>query len=45
MIGKSPWLQSVHVAADIAIGEMVPVEIMAAGPHSVEGRIALKDAA
>jgi tRNA-2-methylthio-N6-dimethylallyladenosine synthase len=34
-IGKSPWLQSVHVETDAAIGELIDVEIVAAGPNSV----------
>jgi tRNA-2-methylthio-N6-dimethylallyladenosine synthase len=34
-IGKSPWLQSVHVETDAAIGELVDVKIVAAGPNSV----------
>jgi len=34
-IGKSPWLQSVVVEGDDAIGDMVRVEITAAGANSV----------
>jgi tRNA-2-methylthio-N6-dimethylallyladenosine synthase len=34
-IGKSPWLQSVHVETDAAIGELVAVEIVSAGPNSL----------
>jgi len=37
LIGKSPWLQSVHLVADAAIGDMVEVEIAAAWPNSVSG--------
>jgi tRNA-2-methylthio-N6-dimethylallyladenosine synthase len=37
MLGKSPWLQSVHLHTDAAIGDMVDVEIVAAGPNSVSG--------
>jgi tRNA-2-methylthio-N6-dimethylallyladenosine synthase len=37
MIGKSPWLQSVHLQTDAALGEMVEVEIVSAGPNSVGG--------
>ena len=36
-IGKSPWLQSVHVEAEAALGEMVEVEIVSAGPNSLGG--------
>jgi len=39
MIGKSPWLQSVHVDTEAAIGEMVEVEIVSAGPNSLAGVI------
>jgi len=34
-LGKSPWLQSVIVETDAAIGTMVPVEIVSGGPNSV----------
>jgi tRNA-2-methylthio-N6-dimethylallyladenosine synthase len=35
-IGKSPWLQSVHVTApNLAIGEIVDVDIISAGPNSL----------
>ena len=37
LIGKSPWLQSVHLVADAAIGDMIEVEIEAAWPNSVSG--------
>ena len=37
LIGKSPWLQSVHLVSDGAIGDMVEVEIEAAWPNSVSG--------
>lgn len=36
LIGKSPWLQSVHVTAPgLAIGDMVDVRITSAGPNSL----------
>ncbi|MDB5677954.1 tRNA (N6-isopentenyl adenosine(37)-C2)-methylthiotransferase MiaB [Sphingomonas bacterium] len=35
MLGKSPWLQSVHLITDAAVGDLVTVEIVAAGPNSV----------
>ena len=37
MIGKSPWLQSVHLQTECGIGELVEVEIVSAGPNSVGG--------
>jgi tRNA-2-methylthio-N6-dimethylallyladenosine synthase len=36
-IGKSPWLQSVVIATSAVIGDIVPVEIVSAGPNSVAG--------
>ncbi|MEH3106061.1 MAG: tRNA (N6-isopentenyl adenosine(37)-C2)-methylthiotransferase MiaB [Sphingomonas fennica] len=38
MLGKSPWLQSVHLANDAAVGDMIDVAIVSAGPNSVRGR-------
>lgn len=37
MLGKSPWLQSVHVMDDAAIGDLVTVRIDSAGPNSLAG--------
>lgn len=38
LIGKSPWLQSVHVfATDAAIGDMITVDLVSAGPNSLAG--------
>ncbi|WP_082467555.1 MULTISPECIES: tRNA (N6-isopentenyl adenosine(37)-C2)-methylthiotransferase MiaB [unclassified Sphingomonas] len=37
MLGKSQWLQSVHFDTDARIGDMVEVEIVAAGPVSLSG--------
>ncbi|GGB54122.1 tRNA (N6-isopentenyl adenosine(37)-C2)-methylthiotransferase MiaB [Blastomonas aquatica] len=38
LIGKSPWLQSVHVIDPAAkLGDLIDVEIMSAGPNSLEG--------
>ncbi|MCB2062595.1 MAG: radical SAM protein, partial [Novosphingobium sp.] len=39
MLGKSPWLQSVHFTGDAAIGDMVKVELAEAGPNSVGARL------
>lgn len=36
-IGKSPWLQSVHLDTDQPMGSLVDVEITAALPNSVAG--------
>jgi tRNA-2-methylthio-N6-dimethylallyladenosine synthase len=38
-LGKSPWLQSVHVIADAAIGGIVEVELTEAGPNSLRGEL------
>lgn len=44
LIGKSPWLQSVHVISpDAAIGDMVEVDLVSAGPNSLEGAIVQKE--
>ena len=37
-IGKSPWLQSVVVEDSAALGEMIAVEIVSAGPNSLGGK-------
>ena len=37
-LGKSPWLQSVHCTDDVAIGDLVEVELIDAGPKSLTGR-------
>ena len=37
LIGKSPWLQSVHLVSGGKIGDMVEVQIEAAWPNSVSG--------
>jgi len=37
MLGKSPWLQSVHLDSDAAIGDLIAVEIVQAGPNSLGG--------
>ncbi len=45
MLGKSPWLQSVHLTTDAGIGEMVDVEIVSAGPNSLGGAERVRAAA
>jgi tRNA-2-methylthio-N6-dimethylallyladenosine synthase len=37
MIGRSPWLQSVHVETDAQPGDIVHVTLVAAGPNSMAG--------
>ena len=37
LVGKSPWLQSVHLETGASIGDIVDVEIVGAGPHSLAG--------
>ena len=39
MIGKSPWLQSVFVDTDAAIGDMIDVRLTAALPNSLAGEM------
>ena len=39
MIGKSPWLQSVHVATDATVGTMLDVTLTSAGPNSLGGAL------
>ncbi len=38
-LGKSPWLQSVHFAGEAAIGDLVEVELVEAGPNSLSARL------
>ncbi len=45
MIGRSPWLQSVHVETDAAPGDMLDVTLVAAGPNSMTGAVRQKEAA
>jgi len=45
MIGKSPWLQSVHLDCDAAIGDIIDVTLIAAGPNSMAGAISEREAA
>ena len=45
MLGKSPWLQSVHLKTDAAIGDLVEVELLAAGPNSLAGAELVREAA
>ncbi len=46
LIGRTPWLQSVHIdAAGAAIGDIVRVKIVSAGPRSLRGERQLAAAA
>ena len=45
MLGKSPWLQSIHLITDAPIGALVEVEIVEAGPNSLSGVERVKVAA
>jgi tRNA-2-methylthio-N6-dimethylallyladenosine synthase len=45
MIGKSPWLQSVHVETDAQPGDFMDVTVLAAGPNSLTGAVRQKVAA
>jgi tRNA-2-methylthio-N6-dimethylallyladenosine synthase len=38
-LGKSPWLQSVHFEGEVAIGDLVTVELAEAGPNSLHARL------
>jgi tRNA-2-methylthio-N6-dimethylallyladenosine synthase len=45
MIGRSPWLQSVHVETDAPIGTMLDVTLVSAGPNSLAGAVRQAEAA
>jgi tRNA-2-methylthio-N6-dimethylallyladenosine synthase len=46
LIGKSPWLQSVHVLApDLSIGDIITVQITDSGPLSLKGEPTMRAAA
>jgi tRNA-2-methylthio-N6-dimethylallyladenosine synthase len=45
MIGRSPWMQSVHFETAAAPGEMVDVTLVSAGPNSMAGAMRQKVAA
>ncbi|KQN93222.1 (dimethylallyl)adenosine tRNA methylthiotransferase [Sphingomonas sp. Leaf231] len=44
-LGKSPWLQSVHVVGPHAIGELIDVTLVQAGPLSLTGEVRARAAA
>jgi len=37
-VGKSPWLQSVHLETEAGLGELIEVDIVSAGPNSLAAR-------
>ena len=39
MIGRSPWLQSVHVETDAAPGDIIDVTMVSAGQNSLAGAV------
>ncbi|MGZ8998071.1 MAG: TRAM domain-containing protein, partial [Allosphingosinicella sp.] len=39
LVGKTPWLQSVHLETGAAIGDLIDVELVSAGPNSLAGRV------
>jgi tRNA-2-methylthio-N6-dimethylallyladenosine synthase len=45
MIGRSPWLQSVHVETDATPGDILEVTLVAAGANSMSGAVCQKAAA
>ncbi|QDZ08167.1 tRNA (N6-isopentenyl adenosine(37)-C2)-methylthiotransferase MiaB [Sphingomonas panacisoli] len=45
MLGKSPWLQSVHLMTAAQIGDIVEVEIVRADPNSLSGIETIRAAA
>ena len=45
LIGKTPWLQSVHLETDAKIGDLIEVELLSAGPNSLAGAALVRAAA
>jgi tRNA-2-methylthio-N6-dimethylallyladenosine synthase len=45
LVGKTPWLQSVHLETDAHIGDIFAVELISAGPNSLAGTESLRAAA
>jgi tRNA-2-methylthio-N6-dimethylallyladenosine synthase len=44
LIGKSPWLQSVHVISPYtSVGDMIHVDLVSAGPNSLAGELVTKE--
>ncbi|WP_375397926.1 tRNA (N6-isopentenyl adenosine(37)-C2)-methylthiotransferase MiaB [uncultured Sphingomonas sp.] len=45
LIGKSPWLQSVHLTSEAKIGALVQVDLIRADPNSMAGAVGMSAAA
>ena len=45
MLGKSPWLQSVHLIGDHQVGDLVEVALARADPNSMAGQVPALQAA
>lgn len=45
LIGKSPWLQSIHLETGASIGDLIDVKIVSAGPNSLAGAAIMRKAA
>jgi tRNA-2-methylthio-N6-dimethylallyladenosine synthase len=45
MIGRSPWLQSVHVETGARPGDLIDVTLLSAGPNSMAGAVRQREAA
>jgi tRNA-2-methylthio-N6-dimethylallyladenosine synthase len=45
LVGKTPWLQSVHLETDAAIGDLIAVELLSAGPNSLAGAELVREVA
>jgi len=45
MIGRTPWLQSVHVETGAKAGDVLDVTLISAGPNSMTGAVREKEAA
>jgi tRNA-2-methylthio-N6-dimethylallyladenosine synthase len=45
MVGRSPWLQSVHAETGAQPGDIIDVTLVAAGPNSMTGAVRAKAAA
>ena len=45
MIGRSPWLQSVHLKTRAEPGDLIDVTLVAAGPNSMTGAERQEEAA
>jgi tRNA-2-methylthio-N6-dimethylallyladenosine synthase len=43
-LGKSPWLQSVHFIGEAAIGDLVDVDLIEAGPNSIGAQLVTRAA-